>query len=109
MGTGIGVMTFYHFVEEDIEDQLPFSPFTRDVLTLRSRDLDGNEIVTRTRLFDPIYSRKRNLHNLAVHLKKRGNWRECQIGNLRLILLESRAVLAVCRDLAKHGIYCYDA
>jgi aminoglycoside 3-N-acetyltransferase len=108
MGTDIGVMTFFHFIEEEIESQLPFSPFTQGVYTLRSLDSTGTEVMTHTRLFDPTYSRKRNLDKLASHLKKRAVWHECRIGNVALILLAAEDVLSICRELAGDGIYCYD-
>jgi len=108
MGTDIGVMTFYHFVEEEIQPQLPFSPFTENVYTLRSQDSYGNEVITRTRLFNPTYSAKRNLDKLAFHLKERGRWNEYRVGNVSLILLETAAVMSTCLELAKKGIYCYD-
>src|SRR5262245_44061139 len=108
MGTDIGVMTFYHFIEEEIEPFLPFSPFTEDVYTLRSRDARGNEVLTRTRLFNPAYSGRRNLDRLASYLKELGQWSECRVGNVPLILLETEAVVSACLDLAKRGIYCYD-
>jgi aminoglycoside N3'-acetyltransferase len=109
MGTDISVMTFYHFIEEDLESRMPFSPFTAEFYTLRSRDADGNELLTRTRLFNPVYSRKRNLEVLQRHLQKAGRWNEFYAGNVKLILLDAHDVMTACRDLAQHGIYCYDA
>ena len=102
-------MTFYHFIEEEIESKLPFSPFTEEIYTLRSRDTDGNEFFTRTRLFDPARSKKRNLNKLAFHLKNRGHWKQSHVGNVPLILLETKAVLSTCLDLVQQGIFCYDA
>src|SRR5262249_3055382 len=103
------VMTFFHFVEEAIEPQLPFSPFTEDLYSLSSRDANGRVLVSQTRLFNPFYSRKRNLEKLAFHLKRRVAWRQSKVGNVILMLFEREHVLSTCRDLADKGIYCYDS
>jgi hypothetical protein len=108
MGTGIGVMTFFHFVEDDLESQMPFPPFTDQIFELRSKDWKGNEVATHTRLFNPIYSRKRNLDVLATALKREARWRETKVGRLGLVLLSAQDVLLTCRQLASRGIYCYD-
>jgi aminoglycoside 3-N-acetyltransferase len=109
MGTDIGVMTFFHHVEDKLESQFPFSPFTTEVFVLHSRDMNGNLLTTETRLFDPQCSRKRNLNKLVPFLKQRGVWNEIKVGRLTLILLSAEAVLSTCRELARHGIYAYDA
>jgi hypothetical protein len=109
MGTGIGVMTFFHYVEEELEPQLPFSPFTSEVFVIASRDLQGNVRTTRTRLFDPQCSRSRNLNKLVPFLKRRNAWNEIRIGKLQLILLNAEAVVSTCREMARQGIYAYDS
>src|SRR5262249_46342225 len=105
MGTDIGVMTFFHYVEEELESQLPFSPFTTQSFVLQSRDRHGNLLTTETRLFDPRRSRKRKLEKLVPFLKKSGLWNEIKIGRLNLILLSAADVLATCRKMARLGIY----
>jgi aminoglycoside 3-N-acetyltransferase len=108
LGTGISVFTFYHYVEEEIETLLPFPVFTKETFTLRSIDSKGNEVVTRTRLFDPAYSRKRNMDKLVPHMKNRGVWNECQIGNLTAILLSAKDVFSISVGLAQKGVFFYD-
>jgi len=108
MGTDIGVMTFFHYVEEELESQLPFSPFTANVFTLQCRDKDGELRTTETRLFEPQRSRSRNLQKLVPFLKKRNVWREARVGRLVLILLSSEGVLSTCREMVRLGIYPYD-
>jgi aminoglycoside 3-N-acetyltransferase len=109
MGTDVSAMTFFHHVEEKLESQLPFSPFTTHVFVLQSRDMNGSLLTTETRLFDPQWSRKRNLHKLVPFLKERRAWNTVKVGRLSLILLSADAVLSTCRELARHGIYAYDS
>jgi aminoglycoside 3-N-acetyltransferase len=108
LGTDISVMTFFHMVEEELEPTMPFSPFTKEFFSLKSRDSNGNEFTTRTRLFDPAYSRLRNLQNLLPVLRSRGLWKEGRVGRLRVILLSAESVLSAARSLAEKGTYCYD-
>ena len=109
MGTGIGVMTFFHYIEEEIEADMPFSPFTQEIYALRSKDWDGQEVITRTRLFNRDYSRRRNLDVLVPYLRERGYWNEGGVGGVMLILLKAGEVLSTSRDMARQGIYCYES
>jgi aminoglycoside 3-N-acetyltransferase len=108
LGTGIGVMTFFHTIEEILEPQMPFSPFTRAFFTLESRDQHGNSIVTQTRLFEPQYSRRRNLEKLVPVLKQRKWWHELRLGGMHAILLRADQVLQASEELAQRKVYCYD-
>ena len=107
LGTDISVMTFFHTVEEILEAKMPFSPFTKEVFVLESLDAQNQSVITRTRLFDPQYSRRRNLSRLVPPLKQRGWWRDAKLGGMRAILLRADHVLEVSSALAERGIFCY--
>jgi aminoglycoside 3-N-acetyltransferase len=107
LGTDISVMTFFHTVEEILEPKMPFSPFTKEVFVLESRDAQNQSVTTHTRLFDPHYSRRRNLSRLILALKQRSWWREAKLGGMRAILLRADQVLEVSTALAERGIFCY--
>ena len=109
LGCDIESMTFFHTVEEILETGMPFSPFTKEEYLLQSRDAEGRIWETRTRLFEPAYSRKRNLGKLIPVLKEQGGWKEKRIGTLHMLLLGTRQVLKACETLASRGMYCYDA
>lgn len=108
LGTGVDAFTFYHGVEELLEPEMPFSPFTREVFHLESRDRQGRIVTSATRLFDPALSRRRNMRILIPELKRRGAWREAWTRRLRVNVLECQEVVEACRELAKDGVYCYD-
>ena len=38
LGVSIRTMTFYHYLEEDLESRMPFSPFTTETFTVSVRD-----------------------------------------------------------------------
>jgi aminoglycoside 3-N-acetyltransferase len=108
LGTGIGSMTFFHAVEELLASQMPFSPFTAETFTLQSKDVDGKILDSTLTLFDPTWSRRRNLKKLIPVLKSQNAWANGRIGSLEAILLEAKEVLQACRELAAKGVYCYD-
>jgi aminoglycoside 3-N-acetyltransferase len=108
LGTGISAMTFYHTIEELLEPELPFSPFTAEQFTFTCRDASGSLVTSTMRLFDPRYSTRRNLKKLEPVLRKRGAWRRGRVGSLDTILLEAHAVLEACRFMARQKTYCYD-
>lgn len=108
LGTGIGVLTYYHLLEELLERDLPLKPFTEEVFTVRCRTRDGAELETRCRLFEPAASKRRNLHKMVPGLKKAGAWREARVGGLSLVVLAAADVEREVRSMSERGIYCYD-
>src|SRR5215467_221797 len=108
LGTDIESATFFHHVEEVLEPLMPVSPFTKDDFILQSYDETGTMVTSKTRLFDPALSRRRNLLKLAPVIKNHGSWAEARLGELDMILLEARDILAAAKRLAAQGVYCYD-
>jgi aminoglycoside 3-N-acetyltransferase len=108
LGTGIDVITYFHTVEEELEALMPFTPFTREVYVMISQDAAGQRVETRTRLFDPAVSRRRNMGILVPVLKAQGAWREARVGTLDAILLSARDVSRIARSMAERGEFCYD-
>lgn len=108
LGTGIGVLTFLHTVEEIMKDELPFPVFTEETFHLASTNASGVEVKTQTLLYDPAVSRKRNPFKLIPELKKRGKWKQARLGCLDVILLEAKDVLDTLQEMAKDGKYCYN-
>jgi hypothetical protein len=107
LGTGVQPMTFYHCVEELIEPLMPFSPFTVEEFTLKTRDAKGTLYTSRMRLFEPDLSARRRMSLLLPELKGSGFWKDARIGRLELILLNAADVLEACRSAARKGQFCY--
>jgi aminoglycoside N3'-acetyltransferase len=106
-GVGIEPLTFFHTIEELLEPEMPFSPFTADWVTAQVRDAQGRIHTCKFRLFEPGISKRRNLHILVPKLQELGGWHAARVGRLRLILLEARNVLEAGRSLARQGVFCY--
>jgi aminoglycoside 3-N-acetyltransferase len=109
LGAGIESMTFFHYVEEVLEPGMPMSPFTKEEFILASRDETGALLMTKTRLFDPTLSRRRDLTRLVPPLRQQGAMAQTRVGQLDILLLRARDVMAACHRLAAQGVYCYDA
>ncbi|MEO8656291.1 MAG: AAC(3) family N-acetyltransferase [Ramlibacter sp.] len=108
LGTSIGVLTYYHLLEELLERDLPVGAFTAEVFTLRCKLRDGTEVQTQGRLFEPAVSRRRNLHKMVPGLKQAGAWREARVGALKVVVLAAADVEREVRRMCEQGIYCYD-
>jgi aminoglycoside N3'-acetyltransferase len=108
LGTDISVLTFFHLLEEMLEPQLPFSPFTREVFHLQSKTRDGQILDTNCRLYEPAVSRRRNLYKMVPYLRNRDAWREARLGGMKVTVLAAVDVLEVVRSMTLHGVQCYD-
>jgi aminoglycoside 3-N-acetyltransferase len=108
LGADVGSVTFYHTVEELLEESMPASPFTVEQFRVECVATDGTEHVTTTRLFDPLISRRRNLLPLVPEFTRRNSWRRARVGLLPITMIPARAVLEAVSDLAARGKYCYD-
>lgn len=108
LGTDIGVLTFFHMLEEVLEPQLPASPFTSEVFHLKSKTRDGQMLDSHCRLFEPTVSKRRNLHKIVPFLKKMGAWHGGSVGGLKITVIAAADVDEAVRSMTNQGIYCYD-
>ena len=107
LGVDVTSMTFFHYLEEELEAKMPFSPFTAERFTLSVRDLDGQTWPVSMRLYDPVVSEQRDVRLMEPELKARGFWREGKVGRLHAILLRCREVERVADEMAAAGRFCY--
>jgi aminoglycoside 3-N-acetyltransferase len=107
LGVDVRSMTFFHCLEEELEDRMPFSPFTKETFMLSVRDERGEIWPVETRLYDPVVARQRDVRIMVPDLKARGFWHEQKVGRLNAILLRCRDVRQVAVDMAAEGRFCY--
>jgi aminoglycoside N3'-acetyltransferase len=108
LGVPVRTMTFIHFVEEALEPLMPVPVFAPSEYALRFRTPTGEIRVANMRLFSPQLAGHRDGAPLIAELKRRGWWRQRQVGRVQMILLEARDVYEVARDLARRGVLWYD-
>ena len=107
-GVPVSTMTFFHFVEEELEPRMPFPVFAPEGYALRWKDEAGAVGVSRMRLFSLRLAGHRDLNPLASELQRRKQWREWRVGRLGLILLRARDVYDATFALAERGVFCYE-
>jgi len=106
-GVDIRSMTFFHYAEEVLEPNMPFSPFTKEWFDVAAKGADGRMYRTRTRLYDPTISARRDPSIMEARLRRSGAWHEAKVGRLNLIVLSAAEVLAAMQAMAREGRYCY--
>jgi aminoglycoside 3-N-acetyltransferase len=107
LGADISAMTFFHGIEEVIESKMPVSPFTRDWFDLETRGHAGVMYMTRTRLYDPSLSARRDVSLLLPELIRNSAWRTERLGLLDIALTKATDVLRACEQMAEQGLFCY--
>lgn len=106
-GVGIEVMTFYHCIEELLEDSMPESPFTTERFILRCK-CEGRVVDSAPfRLYAPDLARRRRLQPLEMQMRKKNRWNESRAGALSVIALDARDIVATAEEMAEHGAFCY--
>ena len=108
LGADISSLTFFHTVEALLADRWPVSPFTCETFQLTALAPDGTAYITKTRLFEPTISRRRNLRKLLPELLATGAWKRSRVGRLAVASVRARDVLDVVTHLAERGSYAYD-
>ena len=107
LGVGIGALTVFHSLEEEIADLMPFDPFTTESYSLTTIGTDRETYEVKTRLFEKKASGSRDLSILQKHLEETGHWNEKRVGKMKVTVLDLAAVRSCVRDLAQRGIFCY--
>jgi aminoglycoside 3-N-acetyltransferase len=107
LGVGMRTMTFYHYLEEELEPLMPFSPFTDETFSLSVRDVQGQTWPVQNRLYDVVVGKQRDTDLLIPHLKAAGVWREGRVGRLDAVVLRCREVRDVTLHMASRGLYGY--
>lgn len=107
LGVDVRSMTFFHYLEEELESRMPFTPFTRERVTLSVRDAGGQTSPVSMRLYDPVVSGQRDVRLMVPDLKATGLWREGRVGRLQAVLLKCRDVQRIASDMAADGHFCY--
>jgi aminoglycoside 3-N-acetyltransferase len=108
LGVGIGVLTYWHHLEEVLETQFPASPFTTDSYAVPFKGRGGEILSVQTRFFDPQMSKRRNLRLMEHALKKAGLWYEHRVGTLRIVMLKAADVKSVAAALCRSGTNFYE-
>ncbi len=86
-------ITFVHFLEDRIQDQLPFPLYEPEHYTGRVLDADGEIRLVPTRVLSEVSRKLRREEKLWAAARKKGILRHRRVGNTRLMIVG-------CQDLA---------
>jgi aminoglycoside N3'-acetyltransferase len=106
--TPLRYLTFFHYLEHLVSDKLPFSLYDPEGYAVRMIDEAGQESSVSVHPFSQRARAARRFRVLEAELYKRGLVRTRRIGNTSLILVNTREMVAVTKDLASRGRYFYD-
>jgi aminoglycoside 3-N-acetyltransferase len=100
-------MTFFHYLEDMLEERLPFALFREELMEASVIDYSGTLRTVRTYAYsDEAISRRRPgiMHD---ELERRLLIARARVGNSRLILLATDDVVRVVMEMAAKGVFFY--
>jgi aminoglycoside 3-N-acetyltransferase len=103
----IFTQTFFHYVEDMIEDRLDFPLFHDELIETTVTDWTGAQRAIRTYAYSDEAIRRRRPAIMTDELDKLGLVARTRVGNSRLILLSTVDVVRVVREMADRGVFFY--
>jgi len=100
-------LTFFHYLEDLMEDRLDFPLFREGLMEAKIVDYDGKPRTIRTRVYSEQAIRRRDATPMFDELDKAGLIRRVRVGNSQLILLHANDLINEVRSLAARGISLY--
>jgi aminoglycoside 3-N-acetyltransferase len=101
--------TFFHYLEHLVSGSLPFPLYTAEPIEARVVDRDRRERTVATYVFAAEAIRRRRFEILERELRRRGAIRSRRLGATRLEAVRVRDSIACVQDMARRGVYFYEA
>jgi aminoglycoside 3-N-acetyltransferase len=108
LDVGFSSITFTHFVEDRLQDTLPFPLYEAEPMTGTVIDREGNHIACPTRVLSAIANRQRREPRLIEHLTRVGRLKQQRLGNSRITHIRATDLLSGAEDLAQNGAHFFD-
>jgi aminoglycoside 3-N-acetyltransferase len=99
--------TFFHYLEQMVEDKLEFPLFRDDAMDVPVIDHDGRPGMVRTRVFSAEAIKRRRLGVLLDELDRQHLVRRRRVGNSRLAMLDVGDSIRVTQELLARGVVFY--
>jgi aminoglycoside 3-N-acetyltransferase len=103
----IYTQTFFHYLEDMVEDQLDFALFRDELTEAAVIDYDGKARTVLTYTYSDETIRRRRPDVMVAELDRLELIKRGRVGNSRLILLHTEDVVRVVKDMASRGIFFY--
>ena len=102
-------ITFVHFLEDRVQEQLPFPLYEQEHYTGRVIDADGNLRIVPTRVLSDISRTLRREEKLWAAAKNLGILHRRRVGNTRLMLVKCRDLTALVDSMYESGGSYFEA
>jgi len=103
-----GTMTFFHWLEHMVHQQLPFALYTDEPFEVPVIDADGNSRTVTTYAFTLDAIRRRRFERFEQAMHERGAIRSRRVGNSRLLAVDLKDAIACTQDMLRAGRLFYD-
>lgn len=97
------VITFTHFVEDQISNRLPFDLYDPEIMIGEAINYSGNRVSIPVRVLSLTANCLRREERLVCALEKEGILKTHKIGNTRLLLVDAQAMTACAERLTDSG------
>ena len=104
----IFTQTFFHYLEDMLEEQLDFPLFREELMEALVVDYTGTTRTVRTYPYSEEAIRRRRPQIMTDELDRLGLIKRARAGNSRLLLISTDDTLRVVTGLARDGIFFYD-
>jgi len=106
--TGLGKMTFFHWLEHRIQDKLGVPLYHAEPYTVPVVDRHGNSGVVRTLAFSREIIDRRRDYILHAEMFRAGIVRRCRVGNTKLLAVELEDVIRCVDDMVNRGLFFHE-
>jgi aminoglycoside 3-N-acetyltransferase len=101
-----GAITFFHYVEDVLKEQLPFEVYHDRLFTVKAVDAQGAQHEIRTRTFSTNVTRK--AEKLEQQMLREGKLGRDRVGNSRFILVTTQDVMSCFTTMVDERNYPYE-
>lgn len=103
---GFEAITFFHYVEDVLKDQLPFPVYGERLFEVTAVDADGHNHTVQTFAFNKNIARRAD--RLEAEMWRQGKIQKGRIGNSRFLLVTAHDVVACQAAMVQAGNYPYE-
>lgn len=105
---GFSSITFTHFVEDRLQDTLPFPLYEAEPMTGTVIDHEGNRIECPVKVLSAVANRQRREPRLIEHLTQAGKLKQQRLGNSRMTYIRAADLVVGAKSLALQGKHFFD-
>ncbi len=104
----IFTQTFFHYLEDMLEEQLDFPLFRKEPIEVPVIDYSGNTRTVRTYPYSEEAIRRRRPEIMTNELDRQGLIKRARAGNSRFMLVSTDDTVRVVTQLAREGVFFYE-